>query len=68
VLSKKVFDEYLSFSVKLQAKKYQFFEKCFEKMSRRLLMNIYCCFEELTLNRGDILSIQNEYVDRLYLV
>lgn len=68
ILNKETFNEYLGHTILKQAEKQQFFENCFDNMSRRLIMNFYCMFGEMEFNRGEPLTNQGNLVNCLYLV
>ena len=67
-LDRDTFRQYLGHQEAKQIEKKNFFQDCFENISRKILSTIYYNFDEVTFNRGDIITVQNTLINALYIV
>ena len=67
-LSKAAFEKYLSSAKEKTTKKIKFFEECFEFISRKILRTFYCMFEEKEFHKGEVLTVQGEMVEDIYII
>ena len=67
-LDRKTFKRYLGHLEEKQIEKMNFFEACFENISRKILKTFYYDFEEVSFNFGDIITVQTLPITALYIV
>lgn len=67
-IDKETFEEYCSNSFSKHEERVQFFTSCFPTISKKVINNFHCMFHEEVFSRGDIITLQKEQKELIYII